>query len=110
MPPAWCAAPQIPQQQWGHQHRWGQPQQQQQRRQQGGGFYLNTRKENMNLFYCFSYWYDMDHDGHQCPVPKPNHIPNVPRDKAHLCPGASIKAQHKASPDGTGQGKDWLIV
>ena len=100
----------MPQQQWGQQHQWGQPQQQQQRRQQGGDFCSNTRKQNMNLFYCFTCGYDVNHKGHQCPRPKPNHIPGVPRDKAHLCPGASMKAQHKALTNRTGQGKGWLIA
>ena len=50
----------------------------------------------MNLFYCYSCGYDVNHEGHQCPHPRPNHIPGVPRDEAHLCPWAS--------------GKGWLIA
>ena len=112
VPPAWRAAPQMPQmpqQQWGQQPQWGN-QQQQQRKKGPGEPFSNKLKENMNLLYCFTCGYDVDHAGHQCPNPKPNHIPNVPRDDAHLCPGASMRAQHKALPDGTGQGKGWLIA
>ena len=36
------------------------------------------------------------------------HIPNVARDEAHLVPGASMKGQHKALPDGSGAGKGWI--
>ena len=50
----------------------------------------------------------MDHPGHQCPHPRQGHIPNVPRNKAHLCPRASMKAQHKTLPDGTGAGLGWI--
>ena len=52
----------------------------------------------------------MDHDGYNCPNPKQGHIPNVPRDEAHLVPNAKMKAQHKVLPDGTGAGKGWLLA
>ena len=72
--------------------------------------FSNTQKTHLNLFYCYSCGYDVDHDGVHCPCPKVGHIPNVPRDNAHECPGASMKAQHKTLPDGSGAGKGWLLA
>ena len=75
-----------------------------------GPMYTNTRKHFQNLKYCYTCGYDVNHDGYNCPNPKPGHIPNVPRDEAHECPGACMKAQHKTLPDGTGAGKGWLLA
>ena len=71
--------------------------------------FSNTRKTHLNLWYCFTCGYDVDHPGNRCPVAKPNHIPNVPRDEAHTVPGACMKAAHKTLPDGTGAGKGWIL-
>eukprot|EP00978_Attheya_sp_CCMP212_P026431 scaffold86935_cov56-Attheya_sp.AAC.1 len=30
--------------------------------------YSNKQKTNLNLFYCYSCGYDVDHDGYNCPV------------------------------------------
>ena len=79
-----------------------------QQRGDGGIPFSNTRKEFPNLFYCFTCGYDVDHPGAQCPYTGPGHIPNVNRDEAHLVPGASMKAQHKVLPDGSGAGKGWI--
>ena len=79
-----------------------------QQRGDGGIPFSNTRKEFPNLFYCFTCGYDVDHPGAQCPYAGPGHIPNVNRDEAHLVPGASMKAQHKVLPDGSGAGKGWI--
>ena len=70
--------------------------------------FSNTRKVHPNLFYCFTCGYAVDHPGVQCPYAGPGHIPNVNRDKAHLVLGASMKAQHKVLPDGSGAGKGWI--
>ena len=75
--------------------------------------FSNTTKVHQNLKYCFSCGYDMDHDGTQCPVAHLNprgHIPRVHHKDAHLCPGASMRGQHKTLPDGTGAGQGWLIT
>ena len=74
------------------------------------GYCSNRRKRWNNLWYCYSCGYDVDHSGENCPNPKANHIPNVPRKLAHTVPGASMSGQHKALPDGTGQGKGWLLT
>jgi hypothetical protein len=69
------------------------------------------QKTHNNLLYCYTCGYDVDHDGFACHIGIAGcHIPNVKRDKAHMCPGASMKAQHKMLPDGTGQGKGWLLA
>ena len=44
------------------------------------------------------------------PIYKNTHIPNVPRDEAHTVAGASMKAQHKTLPDGTGAGHGWILA
>ena len=67
------------------------------------------QKEHPNLLYCFSCGYDVDHDGYGCQQAKYNHIPNIPRDRAHECQGACMKGQHKALADGTGVGKGWIL-
>ena len=72
--------------------------------------YSNTRKVNLDLIYCYSYGYDVDHAGCQCQYKKTTHIPNVPRDEAHIVAGASMKAQHKTLPDGTGSGNGWILA
>ena len=64
----------------------------------------------MNLYYCWSCGYDVDHPGGQCREPREGHIPNVPRDEAHTVWRASMKAQHKTLPDGTGAGKGWILA
>ena len=71
----------------------------------------NTRKINLNLFYCYSCGYDVNHARWQCQYKKNTHIPNVPRDEAHTVAGASMKAQHKHSlmegePDTVGSWQD----
>jgi hypothetical protein len=86
----------------------------QQGRQPGGrgnGMpFSNAIKQNMNLCYCFTCGYDVDHQGFQCPVPRNDHIPTVSRDDAHTIWGASMKAQHKTLPDGTGAGMGWILA
>ena len=52
-------------------------------------------KNNMNLWYCFSCGYSVNHNGFQCPAKKPNHIENVRREDAHKVMGACMKAAHK---------------
>ncbi len=74
------------------------------------GAYSNMRKRWNNLFYCTTCGYDVDHEGRYCPDPKPTHNPNVKRDEAHLVPNASMAGQHKMLPDGTGQGKGWILA
>jgi hypothetical protein len=103
-----------PQQRYGNNTGYGQPPQRygsnqgQQRGQpvgRGNGLpYSNAIKQNMNLCYCFSCGYDVDHQGFQCPDPRVNHIPTVKRKDTHTIWGASMKAQHKTLPDGTGAG------
>ena len=72
--------------------------------------YSNTLKTHLQLKYCCTHGYDVDHDGWECQAPKPGHIPYLKRDEAHLCPIASMKAQHKTLPDGTGAGKGWIMA
>ena len=88
------------------------PQQWQQQGDQGGENppYSNTQKYYPNLMYCYTCGYDVNHDGYNCQRPAKGHIPNVHRNEAHLVPGASMKAQHKVLPDGTGAGKGWLMA
>eukprot|EP00978_Attheya_sp_CCMP212_P010665 scaffold25948_cov32-Attheya_sp.AAC.3 len=73
--------------------------------------YSNTLKQHLNKLYCYSCGYDVDHDGYHCPVnfQKPTHLPHITRDNAHLVDGASMKAQHKTLPDGTGAGQGWVL-
>ena len=67
---------------------------------QGGGVqrgatrqpYSNTRKLNLNLLYCYSCRYDVDHAVWQCQYKKTTHILNMPCDEAHTVAGASMKA------------------
>jgi len=75
--------------------------------------YSNTQKRFLNLFYCFTCGYDVDHEGHQCPYGiQGHHMPQVKRGEAHLYAnqGASMKAQHKTLPDGTGAGQGWILA
>jgi hypothetical protein len=72
--------------------------------------YSNAVKQHMNLCYCFSCGYDVDHQGFQCPAPRSDHIPTVKREDAHTIWGASMKAQHKTLPDGTGAGMGWILA
>ena len=69
-------------------------------------------KQNMNLLYCFSCGYDVDHDGYNCPdnCQKHVHLPHVKRYEAHMYEGACMKAQHKTLPDGTGAGQGWIMA
>ena len=99
--------PQQGHQPWQSQPQW-RPQQQTQQRVNPP--YSNTQKEFQNLYYCFTHGYDVDHPGHLCQHAKAGHIPNIPRDEAHLCPRASMKGQHKVLPDGTGAGKGWIML
>ncbi len=68
------------------------------------------RKHWNNLFYCASCGYDTDHDGRTCPNPKQGHNPHIKHDEAHLYQGACMSSQHNMLPDGTGQGKGWLLA
>jgi hypothetical protein len=75
--------------------------------------YSNTQKRHLNLYYCFTCGYDVDHEGHQCPFGiQGQHMPNVKRNEAHLYAnqGASMKGQHKTLPDGTGAGQGWILA
>lgn len=72
--------------------------------------YSNKLKTHQNLLYCYSCGYNVDHDGWNCSCPKAHHIPNVHRDQAHEYDRASMKAQHKTLPDGTGVGKGWILA
>ena len=74
--------------------------------------YSNAIKHHMNLLYCFSYGYDVDHNGYKCPpsCQKQIHLPNVKREDAHLYEGACMRAQHKTLPGGTGAGRGWIIT
>ena len=73
--------------------------------------YSNTLKQQLNTLYCYSCGYDVDHDGYHCPVnlQKQSHLPHITRENAHLVDGASMKAQHKTLPDGTGAGQGWVL-
>ena len=75
-----------------------------------GGMYSNKMKRHNNLYYCYSCGYDVDHPGSHCPNAKPHHDPHARRDNAHLLPNASMVAQHKTMPDGTGAGLGWNIA
>jgi hypothetical protein len=44
------------------------------------------------------------------PDPRNDHIPTVKRADAHTIWGASMKAQHKTLPDGTGAGMGWILA
>ena len=63
----------------------------------------------LTLEYCYSYGYDVDHNGFQWKCQKQGHNPNVKRDEAHIFPGACMVAQHKTLPDGTGMGKGCIL-
>ena len=69
--------------------------------------FSNALKQHMNVLYCFSYGYDVDHYGYNFPpsCEKQIHLPNVKRDDAHMYEGACMRAQHKTLPDGTGAGQ-----
>jgi hypothetical protein len=43
-------------------------------------------------------------------MPRNDHIPTVRREDAHTIWGASMKAQHKTLPDGTGAGMGWILA
>ena len=74
--------------------------------------FSNTTKQHLNLLYCFSCGYDLDHDGYNCPpnCQKRFHLPHVKRDDAHMYERACMKAQHKTLPDGSGAGKGWIMT
>ena len=74
--------------------------------------FSNAIKQNMNLLYCFSCGYDVNHDGYNCPTncQKHVHLPQVKRDEAHMYEGACMKAQHKTLPDGTGAVQGWIMT
>ena len=74
-----------------------------------GAPFGNTVKKFLNLDYCWSHGYDVDHPGHLCPAKKFGHRDDVTRDNAHEYMGASMKGQHKTLPDGTGAGKGWIL-
>jgi hypothetical protein len=71
--------------------------------------FSNAVKRHNNLLYCYSCGYDVDHDGYGCTNPKVHHVPSVTRAMAHTVPRASMKAQHKTLPDGTGAGMGWIL-
>ena len=71
--------------------------------------FSNAIKRHNNLLYCYSCGYDVDHDGYGCTNPKVHHVPSVTRAMAHTVPRASMKAQHKTLPDGTGAGMGWIL-
>ena len=55
----------------------------------------------------------MDHPGNICPVADPAyHMPNLLHDKADMYAnqGASMVAQNKSLPDGTGASMGWIIA
>ena len=72
--------------------------------------FSNSLKQHMNVLYCFSCGYNVDHDGYNCPPPyqKQIHLPNVKTDDAHMYEGARMRAQYKTLPDGTGAGQRWI--
>ena len=74
--------------------------------------YSNTIKQNLNLLYCYSCGYDVDHDGYHCPphCQKLHHLPHIKREEAHTMDEACMKAQHKTLPDGTGAGRGWIMT
>ena len=72
--------------------------------------HTNNGKRHMNLYYCYTCGYDVDHPGIACPMRRKQGHCDVPRDQAHLCPGALMVAQHKTMPDGTGAGKGWILA
>ncbi len=72
--------------------------------------FSNKVKNNMNLLYCYSCGYDVDHNGYNCPDPKGYHIPNVKRDVTHEVPRTCMCVQHKVLPDGIGAGKGWILA
>ena len=75
--------------------------------------YSNTQKRYLNLFYCFTCGYDVDHEGHQCPYGiQGHHMPQVKRHNAHLFAdrGACMRGQHKTLPDGSGAGQGWVLA
>jgi hypothetical protein len=90
------------------------PPQQQGQQNLGGrhrvGMYSNKLKKHNNLYYCYSCGYNVDHPGSHCPNTKPHQDPHAKRDNAHLLPNASMVAQHKTMPDGTGAGLGWNIA
>ena len=53
--------------------------------------YPNALKQHMNVLYCFSCGYDVDHDGYKCPQSCQNqiHLPNVKLEEAHMYPSWS---------------------
>ena len=77
-----------------------------------GGVYSNTMKLNNNLYFCYSCRYYVNHNGWQC---HPNNrkrkqIPNVSQEEEYTIAGASMKAQHKTLPDGSGDRKGWILA
>ena len=54
--------------------------------------YSITSKTHLNLFYCHSCGYNVDHDVWCFPYKKEVHVPNTPRDKSYEYYGASMKA------------------
>ena len=74
--------------------------------------YSNAIKQHVNLLYCFSCGYDIDHDGYRCPTLRQNkiHLPNFKHDEAHMYEGPCMRAQHKMLPGGTGAGQGWIMT
>ena len=69
--------------------------------------HTNKLKCFSNLYYCFTFVYDVDNPGTACPVPKTtNHMPNIPHYDAqqYANQGASMANQQKSLADGTGEG------
>ena len=78
---------------------------------QGGG-YSNTMKQNNNLSYCYSCGYDVDYNRWKCHPSnrKRAYLTNFSREEAHTIAGASMKVKHKTLPDGSGDGKWWILA
>ena len=75
--------------------------------------HTNNIKKFHNLHYCFTCGYNVDHPGNACPVADPTyHMPNISCDKSHMYnnQGASMVAQNKSLPYGTGYGMGWIIA
>ena len=65
--------------------------------------FSNALNQHMNVLYCFSCGYDVDHDGYNClpSCQKQIHLPNVKQYDAHMYELGCMRAQNKTLPDGT---------
>ena len=71
--------------------------------------YSDTANNHLNLFYCHSCGYNVDHDEWSFPYKKEGHVTNMVRDESHEYYGANMKAQHNCLSDGSGIGKGYEI-